>query len=318
MKILHLEADKYSSQALEKLRTFDFEAFECPDQEALLSHLSTRSYEVIFTRIGLMLGKEEINLQPNLKFIVSSTTGLNHINVDYTLEKGIRIISLKGESEFLETIKSTAEHTWALLMALIRKLEPIRANINRGYWERTQFLADELDQKTIGIIGFGRLGKVIVGYAKAFGMNILINDSQSVNTSGFGNIKAVGIDDLLKVSDYVILLISYQHENENFMDASKFSMMKSGSYFINTSRGEHVDEKALLAHLENGHLAGAGLDVLWNDSVWSPEIQGSESLLHYMREHDNLIITSHTGGFGKESIIKTRDFVTRKFITAIL
>jgi D-3-phosphoglycerate dehydrogenase len=112
-------------------------------------------------------------------------------------------------------------------------------------------------------------------------------------------------------------MISFSPENINFMSEEKFSQMKSGAYFINTSRGELVNENDLLFNLETGHLKGAGIDVLWEDSKWANKIEGSHELLDYARKNTNLIITPHMGGYGIESISKTREFVTQKFINSL-
>ncbi|HYG15756.1 MAG TPA: NAD(P)-dependent oxidoreductase, partial [Bacteroidia bacterium] len=103
-------------------------------------------------------------------------------------------------------------------------------------------------------------------------------------------------------------------ENEKFMNAAKFNKLKHGAYFINTSRGELVDEDALLAALQSKKIKGAALDVLNDDSGWSGTVQGSFNLLNYARQHQNLLLTPHMGGYGKDSIARTREFVTDKFL----
>jgi D-3-phosphoglycerate dehydrogenase len=113
----------------------------------------------------------------------------------------------------------------------------------------------------------------------------------------------------------VVLLISWSEANTDFMDAEKFGQMKEGAYFINTARGELVNEEALLHALQSKKVKGAAVDVLWDDSSWSTHAQGSSALLKYQREYSNLLITPHMGGYGKDSIAKTRNFVTNKFIS---
>lgn len=318
MRILHLEYDQYPDEAIRLLeRHHEVEGFVCTSQENLYQKLAADHYDVIFTRLGLMLDQRSLNLQPQLRYIVTSTTGLNHIDAAAVKSKNISIISLKGEAEFLANVKSTAEHTWGLLLALIRNLPSAIDHVNAGGWDRSPFLSDELDGKTLGIIGYGRLGKIVANYGIAFGMSVLTHDHHTYNYQGHTHIKSCDLEELLQRSDVIVLLISWSPENENFLDRHKFNQIKSGAYFINTSRGELIDEQALLDALVSRKIKGAALDVLWNDSSWSDSFKGSTALHEYARTNHNLLITPHMGGYGKDSIAKTRTFVTQKFLSLL-
>ncbi len=314
MKILHLEFEQYPKAAIDLLQSHaTVVASQIQTYAELHQLLSIEQFDVIFTRLGIYIDAELMNLQKKLTCIVTSTTGLNHIDLSAANDKNIDVISLKGETEFLATIKSTAEHTWMLLLSLIRKLIPAYENvIEKQEWMRTPFLADELDGKTIGIIGFGRLGKIVSRYAEAFGMNVLVNDRLKIETDS--PYQQVDIKTLVSTSDFIVLLISYDNENIKFFDKEKFGWMKSTAYFINTSRGEMVDENALVSALNNKQIKGAALDVLDGDSAWESQYNGNQALLEYARNNDHLIVTPHMGGYGKESIARTRQFVTEKFI----
>jgi D-3-phosphoglycerate dehydrogenase len=316
MNILHLEYEQYPTEAIQALsELYQVESFQCSDQEELYKKLAANKYDVIFTRLGLMIDQKVIDLQPQLKYVVTSTTGLNHIDTKAAAAKNIQVISLKGESEFLAHVKSTAEHTWGLLLALIRHLPAAVQSVSEGNWNRSIFLSDELDEKKLGIIGYGRLGKIVAQYAKAFGMEVLVHDHTPEHYNGHTHIVPCTLEELLKISDVVVLLISWSEANTDFMDAEKFGQMKEGAYFINTARGELVNEEALLHALQSKKVKGAAVDVLWDDSSWSTHAQGSSALLKYQREYSNLLITPHMGGYGKDSIAKTRNFVTNKFIS---
>lgn len=315
MKILHLDGAQFSTLALARLREFaEVELFDCQDQEDLYQHLQINSYEVIITRLGLMLDAKSLTLQPGLRYILSATTGLNHIDITEAECRGIKIISLKGESEFLADIRSTAEHTWGLILALLRQLPGAIKSVAEGHWSRREFLSEELDGKTLGIIGYGRLGKIVSRYGQVFRMNVLVAD-KSIPVTTEPGVCGVATDELLSKADIVVLLISWSEENAGFMNGARFDLMKSGSWFINTSRGELVDEAALVANLVSGKLRGAALDVLDQDSAWSGRVSGSEKLMAYARANNNLLITPHMGGYGRTSIEKTRDFITDKFIS---
>jgi D-3-phosphoglycerate dehydrogenase len=316
LRILHLEYDKYSDSAFASLQNLgEVIVAEFSSQKDFNSFMQVHSFDAIFTRLGLMIDEKILATQNQLRYLVTPTTGLNHIDMEAAQGRGIHVISLKGEFEFLSGIKSTAEHTWLLLLALIRNLIPAQRNVvQAGGWERVAFLADELGGKSIGIIGFGRLGKIVAGYAKAFGMRVLAHDTDINQYKSTDGIEAVDLEYLLGNADYITLLIPYSKENIGFMDKAKFKQIKNGAYFINTARGELVVEDALLGALESGKLKGAALDVLHGDSAWEKSIPQGNVVLEYAQTHPNLIITPHMGGYGKESIIRTRDFVVNKFL----
>jgi D-3-phosphoglycerate dehydrogenase len=286
-------------------------------QEEFIHFLSKDKFEVIFAKIGLLLNDEVFSLQPDLKYIVSPTTGVNHIDIKSASKRGVIVISLKGEEDFLMTIKSTAEHTWMLLLAVARNL--ISSNfkvISERKWNRNSYIANELNEKKIGIIGYGRLGKIVANYAHAFGMQVLIYDND-INKYDNKYYVCSNVDELLVSADYVVLLISWAESNIKFFDFEKFEKMKRGSFFINTSRGEFVDEIAMLDNLKNGKLSGAAIDVITSDSGWGPNEMISNDLIEYARNCNNLIITPHMGGYGIDSIAKTRRFITRKFLNLL-
>ena len=318
MRVLHLESDCYPSESMDLLkRYFEVTCLDVAGQDHFINHLLSQEYDIIFTRLGLFMGGRVFDTQPSLKKIVTPTTGLNHLDLVEAQKRGIEIISLKGEYEFLSTVKSTAEHTWALLLALIRNLIPAQQSVKEGKWDRVPYLANELNTKTIGIIGLGRLGKILVKYSEAFSLNILCNDvDPSKFTQEYTSYKS-SLDELLAKSDFLILQIDYRPENKHFFDRKRFSSVKKGAYFINTSRGELVDEKSLLHFLKIGHLKGAALDVLEGDSSWH-EHAGKIELIDYAKSSTNLIITPHMGGYGKTSIEMTREFVTNKLISNAL
>lgn len=316
-KILHLEKQRYSEDALNNLQVshkVTFNDFSC--QEDFDYFLKRHQFDVIFTRLGLFLGESQILTQENLKYIVTPTTGYNHIDVEFAQKHSIKIIGLKGEIDFLKEIKSTAEHTWSLLLSLSKNLySSIRSVKKTNLWDRNPFLADELDKKTLGIIGFGRLGRIVSQYANAFGMKILAND---IDNKAFNNIPAYvnkcELTKLLELSDYIILLISWREDNIRFIDSDKLLKFKKGAYLINTSRGEFIDEKALLDSLKEGKIKGVALDVLNNDSAWNKFTNTKNDLIKYSKKNNNLIITPHVGGYGKESVKRTREFVTNLFL----
>jgi D-3-phosphoglycerate dehydrogenase len=238
--------------------------------------------------------------------IASPTTGLNHIDLREAELRGIRVISLRGETEFLDQIFATAEHTLALIFGLLRCVPAASAHAAEGGWNRDLFRGRELHGKTAGIIGYGRVGRMVAGYLQALGMAVLAADSDPGRSFANPQIKIVPLADLLDRADLVSLHVSFTEANAGFFGQKEFARMKPGSWFINTSRGELVDEAALLQALEGGRIAGAALDVLSDER--SSGMSGN-ALVAYARSHGNLLITPHIAGCTLESMQKTEDFL---------
>ena len=164
---------------------------------------------------------------------------------------------------------------------------------------------------TLGILGFGRLGQQVAEYAKAFGLKVLASDPFIEPTVlQEKQVFSCSKETLFKQSDIVSLHVNYESTNHNLVNYKEFECMKDGSYFVNTARGELIDEGALLDALSSGKLAGAALDVLENEQDSTTLF--NTPLMQYAQEHDNLLITPHIGGCTLESMQKTELFIVNK------
>ncbi|MDY7092270.1 MAG: NAD(P)-dependent oxidoreductase [Acidobacteriota bacterium] len=320
MLILHVEPRRAGKVARRRLKACgcQVEYVDCSDQAELLTALAARPYEAIFLRLGLALDARALDAGGELRFAVTPTTGLDHIDLAAAEERGVEVLSLRGETEFLATVRTTAEHTWALLLASMRHLVPALEDVRRGSWRREPFLADELDGNTLGILGLGRLGRIVAGYGVAFGMEVLAHDiDPDAFRSAPAAVAARSRDELLAQADVVSVHLPLDETTAGYLDADALSRMRRGAVLINTARGELVDEEALLEALESGRLAAAGLDVLAGDSRWSEQGPGAEHpLVRYAREHENLLLTPHMAGYGRNAIARTRLFMIEKFLRA--
>lgn len=261
-------------------------------------------HNAIFARLGHRLDAELIGRARSLRVIATPTTGLTHINVSAATAAGIDILSLRGEHELLEDLPATAELTWSLLLAITKKLMHASRHTTAGAWDRDQFWCTELAGKTLGIIGFGRLGRMVARYAIAFGMNVIAFDKTESDTGSLP-VQLMDKRSLLAASDVVSIHAHHNQGEPPLLDAADFEAMKPGCMLINTSRGELLDEAALLRAIRSGHIAGAGLDVLANEPHINPE-------LLRLQESFNVVITPHIGGATVESIMKTELFMARK------
>ena len=306
-RILVAESDRFTARAESILRDLGDVQLADLDRAGLLRNLGDT--DVLWVRLRHRIDAEVMALAPRLKFIVSPTTGLNHIDLAAAAQRGVHVVSLRGETGFLREIRATAEHTLALALALLRHLPGACNHVKAGGWNRDLFWGRELAGKSVGIIGFGRLGQIVAEYFQAFGCRVLATDPLVASAAVTPNVSFVPLAELLATADLVTLHVNLSDTSQRFFGRDQFARMKTGSWFINTARGELVDEVALLAALESRQLAGAAVDVLADESSVGMQ---NHPLVQYSRTHDNLIITPHLGGCTFESVEKTEVFLAEK------
>lgn len=301
MTILVLDPCKIAPAALEILSREHEVIFAQPHEEAV------RSAHVIWTGLERYIDAAILDRAVRLKFLATPTTGETHINRRDCEARGVQIVSLRKASDELRDVRATAEFTIALLLALLRKI-PQAVNAERvGESIRGGLVGTEIYGKTVGIIGYGRLGKLVAGYLRCFGAKVLAYDPAGVDD----NVQFASLKELLATSDIICVHASYEENNRGLLGEEEFRLMKEGAYFINTARGELVDEASLLRALESGKLGGAALDVRdrehWLDPLQDP-------LLRYAKTRKNLLLTPHIGGLTYESRRKTDVLLARMLL----
>jgi len=265
-------------------------AVECRGAERDVLLREIPAYDAYLASLHVRADAQVIAAAGRLRAIATPTTGLDHIDLDAARARGIEIISLKHDFEFLGQVTCTAELAWALLLACVRKLPAAFDAAKEGRWARDEFRGRQLSGKTFGILGYGRLGRIIAEYAEGFRMRVLACDVKDFEAEG---VERVDKETLFRESDVVSIHVHLTPETEGLVGRPDFALMKPGAILLNTSRGAIVDEAALLEALESGRLAGAGLDVIHGE--WSEGL-ADHPLIRYAREHDNLIISPHVGG----------------------
>lgn len=252
--------------------------------------------KVLHNGQAVIVGLDGVDLDdfPNLKVVGCNMTGTEHLPLEECEKRGIKVISLKGETEFLKDITSTAEHTIGLMIALMRNYKNA---LNGPYQEREVYKGHVLAGKTLGVIGgLGRIGSQIASIASGLEMQGLLWD---FNGEGlFTN--ADSFEDFVSRSDIVSIHIPLSG-NKDFFTKKMFRQMKATAYLINTSRDGVIEKGALKWALENKIIAGAGVDF-----IDDPE------LVEYAKIHDNLILTNHIGGCTYEDMEKTEAFIVDK------
>ena len=307
--ILVSESSNFSPAAAQRLEQAGRVIWADLNRPQLLSSLSET--QLLWVRLRHQIDREVLDAAPYLRAIATPTTGLTHIDVAYAERRGIRILSLRGETAFLEKIFATAEHTAALALALVRHLPQSVEHVREGSWNRDLFRGRELHGKTAGIVGLGRIGRMVAKYFQAFGMTVLATDS-AYNQSPVADVPLLPLDELLSRSDLVTIHVSLTDKTRGFFGKTQFARMKRGAWFLNSSRGELIDEVALLAGLQEGTIAGAALDVLSEERSSG---MANHPLVAYARTHGNLLITPHIGGCTFESMEQTEEFLAGKVVS---
>lgn len=307
--VLNAEPAGYSQAAIAtwKRKGFRYETSTWTD---ILKTETFSDVTVLIVRLGRKVDANILDRFPKLEKLVSATTGHDHLDVSELKARKIKLVSLRGHTKFLKTIPSTAEHTWGLLLALIRNVPAANEHVKNGSWDRDQFKGYQLKGKTIGIIGLGRIGMQVANYARAFGMEVLYVDP-NVKTPRFK--KSTNLRQLLSKSDVITLHVHLSDATAGLINKTNLQYVKPGAFFINTSRGGIVEEEALadlLAPDKNGKpiLAGVATDVLTTEledirksALWKAQQKGY-----------NVLITPHIGGASWDAMWMCEEYIVNE------
>ncbi len=301
MVVLNAEPLGYSVKAMEcwkqKGYTYMASGWDEIMQQRLLGDVN-----ILITRLAKKIDGRVLDKFPSLTHLVSATTGLDHVDLTELNIRNIKLVSLRGQDAFLKTIPSTAEHTWALLLALIRNIPAANEHVKQGLWERDRFRGYQLKGKTIGIIGLGRTGTKVASYARAFDMDVCYFDPFVYNSN---YTRCDTLSGLLPMSDIVSIHVHLNADTQNLVAAHNTGMMKDGCLLINTSRGKIVDEEAVAQALATGKISGIATDVLAGEL---DDIKLSPLWMAQQKNH-NIIITPHIGGATYDAMWACEEFI---------
>lgn len=249
--------------------------------------------DIISVFVNSTINKEVIDALPNLKLVATRSTGFDHIDCEYAGIKGIKIATVPAYGSH-----TVAEFAFGLILNLSRKI----ANINGYLRQSLDFHYSpwmegfNLEGKTLGVIGTGKIGKNVIKIAKGFEMKVLAFDLfPDLNFAKENNFEYKSLPEVLAVSDIITLHTPYSKENHHLINKENISLMKKGVYLINTARGELVDTTALVSGLKEGIIAGAGMDVLEDE-------KNMTALNCELIAMPNVIITPHTAFFTLEAV----------------
>jgi len=256
-------------------------------------------------RSGTRVDQQVLQSAKQLKVIGRAGVGVDNIHVPAATKKGIVVMNAPGGNTV-----TTAEHTISLMLALARNIPQATASMRSGKWNKKKLTGVEISGKTLGVIGFGHIGRVVAELAKGLNMKIVAADPfVSKEAASALEVELVDIDDLLARSDFVTLHVPRLKETQNMINAQTIKKMKPGVRIINCSRGEVVQIDDLYAAVLSGHVAGAALDVLPMEPP-NPDLP--------ILRHPNIIFTPHLGASTGEAQVKVADMIARQMADYLL
>lgn len=264
------------------------------DESAARLHLRDATH-ILDAYMRVRFSSEMLAMAPGLRAVVTATTGADHIDAEALRVRDIPLLTLRGQTDLLRSLTPAAELSWLLVMACARRIRGAIDDVLAGSWDRNRHPGLMLKGRSIGIVGCGRIGQWMARYAEAFGMHRLGYDPH-IDPWPPG-IECVPLGELLARSDVISVHVPLNDQTRGLLGAREFESLRHGAILVNTSRGEVVEEAAMLRALETGRLGAVGLDVLTGE----PNVTSS-AVVEYARTHSNVIITPHIGGFSPDAV----------------
>ena len=302
-----LTNDGLQQGAINKLTSLGFEVVNNHYDKDVLG-TTLKEFDILVIRSATKVTADILDQAQGgkLKLIIRAGVGIDNIDVPYANKKGVVVKNTPNASS-----DSVAELAIGHMFALARFIAISNCTMRDGQWNKKKYEGIELGGKTLGIIGMGRIGRALAKKAEALGMKIIYNDMFGKQNDLSYNF--LELDDLLKSSDFISLHVPYDKEKGSLIRKEQFDIMKDGVYLINCSRGKVVEETALLDALDNGKVAGAGIDVFEEEPTKNKELVN----------HNKVSVTPHIGAatkeaqerIGEEVVTTIVDFVANNLVT---
>jgi D-3-phosphoglycerate dehydrogenase len=251
-------------------------------------------------RSATKVTKELVDAAPHLKYVVRAGEGTDNIDKAYCATKGIKVSNTPGANN-----NSAAEHAVALMMTVLRKTAWAHTSMKGGKWDKDAFTGNELTGKTVGIMGFGRIGQLVAKRISGFEPKILFFDPV-LKDAPAGTTKVNTLEELFSQSDVVTIHTPLLDSTKNCVNAALLAKMKPSAILVNAARGKIVDENALYETLAAKKIRGAGFDVFANE----PLEEGTK-----LRDLDNIVLTPHLGGSTEEAQFRVGEMAAHQVTT---
>ena len=301
----------YVSDIIEKeLKELGFEVDKemLPTSEKLAEIIAP--YDLLVMRVDPFIDKNVLDSAKNLKAIMVGSTGTNHIDLEYAREKGIEVCNSPGQNA-----NAVAELVFCKALDLYRNSYQAQHEIKEdGIWNKYRWIGRELRNKTMGIVGFGAIGRRVAEIARVFKMDVVAYDPfYKPQNNDFDFVELLDFDELCKRADIITLHLPLTPDTKNMISDKQMEEMKDGTVLINAARGGIIDEEALYKYIKNGKLGGANLDTLADElgsgGLDTQDVKVSSPLF----ELDRVYVTPHIGG----STIDAQDDIGRVVMTNV-
>ena len=260
-------------------------------------------YDGLLINARIKLDNQLIQKTHLLKAVFSPTIGFDHVDQVSLAKKGIQFSALGLENELRSTLWSTAEHALTLILTSYRDIKHMSSDVENNFsWDNRKYFFNDIRNSTIGIIGFGNIGRKLYDLLKPFNCNILVYDPY-ISTSEISqyDVSKTDLKSLLIASDIVTLHVPLNSETKYLIDFKEFLLMKATSIIINTSRGGVVNELAFLKAIKENNINGGAFDVIENESPFGVS---NSLLVQEAKNHKNILITPHVGGSSQDYLHK--------------
>ncbi len=308
MKVLFL--DTVHPILEERLLQAGFECIDGTRWSALDCQEVLKDCDGLVIRSRFRMNAEFLEDAPNLKFIARSGSGLENIDVPYCEHRGIALFNSPEGNR-----NAVAEHALAMLLSLMNQLPKANREVHQGLWNREGNRGEELDGKTIGIIGYGNNGTAFAKKLRGFDVKILAYDKYKTH---FGDSQVIEstMEAIFQQADIVSFHIPQTEETLHFANQRFFNQFEKPIYLLNLSRGKIVDTAAFVQAFQEGKIKGAGLDVLEYEKSSFEDIfdQQIPTDFHYILSQEKIILTPHVGGWTWESYYKLSDVLAEKIL----
>jgi len=308
MIVLHADSNNpLLIKELQRAGYHNIEAYDVSKEEILANqHL----YDGIIIRSRFKIDKAFIDAAPNLKFIARVGAGLESIDVEYAKQRGIELFAApEGNSN------AVGEHALGMLLSLLNKLNKANREVHQGYWHREDNRGIELDGKTVGIIGYGNMGKAFAKKLRGFDVKVLCYDI--LNGVGDENATQVSLEELQDKAEVLSLHTPWTPETNKMVNTNFINKFKNPFWFINTARGKGVVTADLVFGLIEGKILGAGLDVLEYEKDSFEHLFQDEQIPPDLKElmfFENVLLSPHVAGWTVESHKKLASTIAYKII----
>ena len=271
------------------------------DEPALFE--AVRDADALVVRSETRVTRELIAHAAGLKVVARAGVGIDNVDVDAATEAGIIVLNAPGANRY-----SAGEHTIALMLSVARQMPAANESMHAGRWERKEFKLFDLRGKTVGVVGLGRVGRVVAHRLKAFGCHVIAHDPYvSAEIFRECDVERVSYPELLATSDIITYHVPLTAETRHYLSEEAIRQLKDGAIVINAARGDVVDHEALAAALDSGKIGGAGVDVFPEEPLRSSPLRGKP----------NVVLTPHLGGSSDQALAAVGEMISHSVLAAL-